>query len=181
VSQRKLVLLRKKIINSILDISNVTISKKIDQVTYTMLNQFPTTAVGIVFLILAILLLFLFNWVAVLLIDSKETARKKKGACFLTALIGVLMFILVLWVWGKVFGAIPVLIPAMQWPDSQPLLALGPMIVFLLYILLVHGLIGSEWKKAVWISILALLLLAVFLAFTPYVAQYLTFYPMNGG
>ena len=142
-----------------------------------MLDQFPTGAIGIVFLILSIVILFIFNWLAVRLIESKELARKKKGACFLVALIGVFMFIIVLWAWGLAFG-FPPLISAINWPNSQPLLALGPMVVFLLYILLVHGLIGAEWKKSVWISILALLLLATFLAFTPLAADYLHFYPI---
>ena len=148
-----------------------------------MLYQFPTDALGIVFLILSIVILFVFNWLAVRLIESKELARKKKGACFLVALIGVLMFIIVLWVWGAIFGAIPsfpINIGSLHtvYPNPQPLLALGPMIVFLLYILLVHGLIGAEWKKSVWIGFLALLLLATFLAFTPFAADYLRFYPI---
>jgi hypothetical protein len=143
-----------------------------------MLNQIPTEPIGIVLLIIAIVLLFVFNWLAVRLIESKELARRKKGACFLVALIGVFMFIIVLWLWGYING-VPVLIAAINWPNMQPILALGPMIVFLLYILLVHGLIGAEWKKSVWIALLALLLLATFLAFTPYAAQYLHFYPMN--
>ena len=146
-------------------------------------GPFPTSAVGIVLLIIAVVLLFFFNWLAVRLIESKELARRKKGACFLVALIGVLMFIVVLWVWGAVFGAIPSVhidIGDLHsiYPNVQPILALGPMIVFLLYILLVHGLIGAEWKKSVWIGFLALLLLATFLAFTPFAADYLSFYPI---
>lgn len=155
--------------------------QNIQQVTCIMLYQIPTTAVGIVLLIIAIVLLFIFNWLAVRLIESRELARRKKGMCFLVALIGVFMFIIVIWLWSLAFGSIPPLINTQEliWPNMQPILALGPMIVFLLYILLVHGLIGAEWKKSVWIGFLALLLLATFLAFTPFAAQYLTFYPMT--
>jgi len=141
-----------------------------------MLYQFPTDAIGIVMLILAIIILFVFNYFAVRWIESKELARKKKGACFFVALLGVLMFIIVLWAWGAICGVVNDWING--WPNNQPLLALGPMFVFLLYICIVHWLIGGDWKKSTQISILALLLLALFLAFVPYAAQYLHFYPI---
>ena len=144
-----------------------------------MILQFPTDAVGIVLLIVAIVLLFIFNYLAVRWIESKDLARRKKGACFFVALLGVLMFIVVLWVWGLIFGPLDGWVSNPHWPNAQPLLALGPMIVFLLYILIVHWLIGADWKKSIWIGILALLLLASFLAFTPYAAQYITFYPIT--
>nr|MDO8116015.1 hypothetical protein [Candidatus Sigynarchaeota archaeon] len=101
-----------------------------------MLLQFPTDAVGIVLLLIAIVLLFIFNYLAVRWIESKELARRKKGACFFVALLGVLMFIVVLWVWGDIFRPIDgwLSIGSTRWPNVQPLLALGPMIVFLLYL-----------------------------------------------
>jgi hypothetical protein len=156
--------------------SALLLSCKLTTVHVSMLLQFPTDAAGIVFLVLAIVLLFVFNYLAVRWIESKEMARRKKGACFFAGLLGVLMFIFVLMGWNAVFGVVNNWIPEIQWPNAQPLLALGPMIVFLIYIAIVHGLIGTDWKKSISISILSMLLLAAFLAFTPYAAQYLQFY-----
>jgi hypothetical protein len=141
-----------------------------------MLLQDFSSAAGIVFIIIAIVLLFLFNYLAVRWIESKEMARRKRGACFFAGVLGVLLFIFFIMVWNAVFGYCSNWIPEINWPNPQPLIALGPMIVFLIYIALIHGLIGTDWKKSIWISILAMLLLAAFLAFTPYAAQYIMFY-----
>jgi hypothetical protein len=143
-----------------------------------MLLQDFSSPTGIVFIIIAIILLFLFNYLAVRWIESKEMARRKKGACFFAGLLGVLLFIFFIMAWGALFGIIvPTLIPAISWPSAQPLIALGPMLVFLIYIALIHGLIGTDWKKSIKIGILSMFLLAAFLAFTPYAAQYIQFYP----
>lgn len=141
-----------------------------------MLFQFPTDAAGIVFLIIAIVLLFLFNYLAVRWIESKEMARRKKGACFFVGLLGVLLFIFFLMIWNLAFGAFNNWIPEIHWPNPQPLLALGPMFVFLIYIALVHGIIGTDWGKSIKIAMLSMFLLAAFLAFTPYAAEYINFY-----
>jgi hypothetical protein len=142
-----------------------------------MLLQDLTSATGIVFIIIAIVLLFLFNFLAVRWIESKEMARRKKGACFFAGLLGVLLFIFFIRLWGMIFSTIvPTIIPEINWPDAAPLIALGPMLVFLIYIALIHGLIGTDWNKSIKISILSMFLLAAFLAFTPYAAQYIMFY-----
>ncbi len=141
-----------------------------------MLLQSFSDAAGIVFLILAIVLLFIFNYLAVRWIESKEMARRKKGMCFVAALLGVLLFIFFLMAWNAIFGVFSNWIPEIHWPNPQPLIALGPMIVFLIYIALIHGLIGTDWRKSIWISILAMLLLAAFLAFTPFAADYIRLY-----
>jgi hypothetical protein len=142
-----------------------------------MLLQDFSSAAGIVFLIIAVVLLFLFNYLAVRWIESKEMARRKRGACFLAGLLGVFLFIFFIMAWGWLFTTIvPTVVDAINWPDASPIIALGPMIVFLIYIALIHGLIGTDWKKSIWISILSIFLLAVFLAFTPYAAQYVQFY-----
>lgn len=142
-----------------------------------MLFQDFSDPVGIVFIAIAIALLFVFNYLAVRWIESKEMARRKKGACFFAGLLGVLLFIFFIMVWGMVFSTIvPTIAAEIQWPNAAPLIALGPMLVFLIYIALIHGLIGTDWKKSIWISILSMFLLAAFLAFTPYAAQYIQFY-----
>lgn len=142
-----------------------------------MLNQFPSDAVGIALLIVAMLLLAIFNFLAVRWVESKQLAQKKKVACFFLGVLGVLMFLLVLHVWSWFAGLFNGWIHegSFHWPNPSPLVALGPIMVFLLYILLTRWLIEANWKNCVLISLLALLLLSLFLTFIPYAADALNF------
>lgn len=146
-----------------------------------MLSQFPSEPLGWVLLIVAMLILSLANWLAVWGIESKTLARKKKGACVLVGVLGVLMFLIVLWLWSIIAGAmggwvtLEFLNPPEPWPNAQYILVLGPIIVFLIYVLMVHGIIGPTWKNSTWISLLSLLILSLFLAFTPYMGEVLNF------
>lgn len=142
-----------------------------------MILQVDTgTILSVVFLIIAILLLFLANYLATWGIESKTLAKRKKVQCFLVALIGLFMFIVVIGVWGMLTGYIDGWVTGpLHWPNSSYLSIIGPIVVFLIYIILVNWLIDVSWKNCVWISLLALLLLALFLTFTPYIGDFLTF------
>ncbi len=140
-----------------------------------MLVQIPTDAIGIIFLILAILLLWAFNFLSVRWVESKLLAQRKKTQTFIVALLGVLEFLVILWIWGAITGIFSNWIPSIPWPNPQYLLILGPIIVFLVYIVLVHWLIEANWKNSTIISLVALLLLAFFLTMVPYVGEYLNF------
>ncbi|MHA1680628.1 MAG: hypothetical protein ACTSUE_06440 [Promethearchaeota archaeon] len=142
-----------------------------------MLNQLPTDPVGIVLLIVAIVLLFLFNYLAVRGVESKTLASKKKMQCFFVAVLGVLAFLIIIWIWGVLGSAVNGWISesGFSWPNGTYLSFLGPIFAFLAYIVLVHWLIDVSWKNCVIIGILALLLLALFLTFTPFVGDYLNF------
>ncbi|MFX0100355.1 MAG: hypothetical protein ACFFCS_12305 [Candidatus Hodarchaeota archaeon] len=140
-----------------------------------MILQSMQDILSIVFLIIAILLLFLANYLATWGIESKTLAKRKKGQCFFVALIGLFMFIIVYQGWLYIISFIPELISNPRWPNTTYLPILGPIIVFLIYIVLVHWLIDVSWKNCVWISLLALLLLALFLTFTPYIGDFLNF------
>ncbi|MHA1749978.1 MAG: hypothetical protein ACTSYF_15205 [Promethearchaeota archaeon] len=142
-----------------------------------MIQQIPTDLIGILFLILAAILLFVFNYLSVRWIESKQLAKKKKTQCFFTALVGLLIFLVGLWIWNAVFGSFNnwLTIEGYSWPNGQFLLVLGPIIVFLLYIVLVHSWIDATWKNSVFISLLSMFLLALFLTFIPFVGDYLNF------
>jgi hypothetical protein len=142
-----------------------------------MLLQVDVNVVlSIVFLIIGVLLLFLANYLATWGIESKTLAKRKKVQCFFVALIGLLMFIIVIQGWNYITGLMgPIITDPFSWPDTNYLQILGPIIVFLIYIVLVHWLIDVSWKNCVWISLLAILLLALFLAFTPYLGEFMTF------
>ena len=134
------------------------------------------TVLSIVFLIIGVLLLFLANYLATWRIESKTLAKRKKVQCFFVALMGLLMFIIVIQGWNYITSLMgPIITDPFSWPDTGYLQILGPIIVFLIYIVLVHWLIDVSWKNCVWISLLAILLLALFLAFTPYLGEFMTF------
>ncbi|MHA1371213.1 MAG: hypothetical protein ACTSRA_16040 [Promethearchaeota archaeon] len=125
---------------------------------------------AVVFFIIALLILFLFNFLSVRLIESKELASRKKGMEFLSALIGIILFFVLNIVWNLFASLFDMLI---FWEHQNYIPSLGPILAFLVYTILIHWLIDVSWKNSILIGLLATLLLLIFLTFVPYLGSYL--------
>ncbi|GAB4305410.1 MAG: hypothetical protein Kow0069_01150 [Promethearchaeota archaeon] len=137
------------------------------------------TAMFVVALVVATLLLWLFMYLATRAIVSKPFATDKKLVLLLCAFLIVLLVPVVSGAIGTVLGAIGNLIGDARETFGADLrvnylVALVPIIAFLLILLLVKLLVSVDlWDKALWIALLALFLLYLFYTILPEIPRYL--------
>ena len=118
-------------------------------------------------------LLIIFVFLAIWAVGSKPQAKKKKAGIVILGILGVLLYIFVSAGWDAAIGSFSGKVAG--WPYGQYLTSLGPIITFLLFIVLTRWLIDIDWKKSVGVALVSLLFLALFLTFVPYVGQYLNY------
>jgi uncharacterized membrane protein len=125
----------------------------------------------ILFLILAMVLLIIFVFLAVWAVGSKLQAKKRKAGIIFLGILGVLLYIFVTAGWNALIGTFSGKIDG--WPYGTYLENLGPIFIFVIFIVLTRWLVDVDWVKSVDVALLSLLFLALFLTFVPYVGQYL--------
>ena len=141
-----------------------------------MLFQGSADAVFIVALIIAIVIMTIFLYLAVWAIETKHKASDKKLMILLTAFLAVFILPIIAGAIGQVLGAIGGLLADLRtaiYPSGQNyLVTLVPIIYFLMLFVCVKYLIDVKWESSVWISLLSLFLLYILLTLVPEIARY---------
>lgn len=120
----------------------------------------------VLWLVLATIIVALIIFIVVLLLESKTKALDKKYMIIILAFLIVLVLPIVVNAITAVLDAIGGALAAIR-DTPNYLLLLGPVIGFLLLLLLTKYLIDIPWDKAVWISLLILFLLYILFTIIP--------------
>lgn len=120
----------------------------------------------VLWLVLATIIVALIIFIVVILLESKTKAADKKFMIIILAFLIVLVLPIVVNAITAVLAAIGGALAAIR-DTPNYLLLLGPVIGFLLLLLLTKYLIDIPWDKAVWISLLILFLLYILFTIIP--------------
>ena len=119
----------------------------------------------IVYMLIATIFLWLFLYLSTIWIVSKNFASGKKGLLLLSALLIVLLvpvvtsaIMYVLNFAGEGMASLRNLIDPNNGGSNQVGL-LGPVIGFLLFILILHFLVNMNWNHTIWVSLIGIFLL----------------------
>ncbi|MFX1424916.1 MAG: hypothetical protein ACFFBE_00565 [Promethearchaeota archaeon] len=131
-----------------------------------MLFQDAEPFVFVLWLILATIIVALIIFIVVILLESKTKATDKKFMIIILAFLIVLVLPIVVNAITAVLAAIGDALASIR-DTPNYLILLGPVIGFLLLLLLTKYLIDIPWDKAVWISLLILFLLYILFTIIP--------------
>ena len=143
-----------------------------------MLFQAESSIMFIIWLILATVLLWLIIYLSVLVIQSKTKASDKKFMELLLAFIIVLFLPIVLSAISMVLGSIGQLLALIRFDgggNPGALLALVPIIGFLIVLVLTKYLIDLPWDNSVWISLFTLFILYILFTVIPELNSFIGF------
>lgn len=136
-----------------------------------MLFQEFDTLIFIVGLILATIVVALIMYIAVLVVVSKTKASDKKFLILLLAFIGVLVLPIVvnaiMTVLNIIGDGIAAIRNAIDGGGRNFLVNFGPIIFFLLLLVLTKFLLDVTWDHALWISLLTLFILYIIYSIVP--------------
>ncbi|MHA1642847.1 MAG: hypothetical protein ACTSUX_04795 [Promethearchaeota archaeon] len=143
-----------------------------------MLFQAESSIMFIIWLIIATVLLWLIIYLSVLVIQSKTKASDKKFMELLLAFIIVLFLPIVLSAISMVLGSIGQLLALIRFDgggNPGALLALVPIIGFLIVLVLTKYLIDLPWDNSVWISLFTLFILYILFTVIPELNSFIGF------
>ena len=143
-----------------------------------MLFQAESSIMFIIWLILATVLLWLIIYLSVLVIQSKTKASDKKFMELLLAFIIVLFLPIVLSAISMILGSIGQLLALIRFDgggNPGALLALVPIIGFLIVLVLTKYLIDLPWDNSVWISLFTLFILYILFTVIPELNSFIGF------
>ncbi|MHA1295177.1 MAG: hypothetical protein ACTSPH_01090 [Promethearchaeota archaeon] len=143
-----------------------------------MLFQAESSIMFIIWLILATVLLWLIIYLSVLVIQSKTKASDKKFMELLLAFIIALFLPIVLSAISMVLGSIGQLLALIRFDgggNPGALLALVPIIGFLIVLVLTKYLIDLPWDNSVWISLFTLFILYILFTVIPELNSFIGF------
>ncbi|MFX1586852.1 MAG: hypothetical protein ACFFC1_01750 [Promethearchaeota archaeon] len=144
-----------------------------------MLFQEFDTLIFIVGLILATIVVALILYIAVLVVVSKTKASDKKFLILLLAFIGVLVLPIVvnaiMTVLNIIGDGIAAIRDAIDGGGQNFLTNFGPIIFFLLLLVLTKFLLDVTWDHALWISLLTLFILYIIYSIVPELYQLVPF------
>jgi hypothetical protein len=135
-----------------------------------MLFQLESTLLFILWLVLATVLLWLIIFIAVIIVQSKQKASAKKFHALLLAFLIAFLLPIILGALGTVLSAIGNVLVLLRFGtggDAGALLALVPIIGFLIVLILTKYLIDIPWDNATWVSLLTLFILYILLTILP--------------
>ena len=136
-----------------------------------MLLQAGEIVLTIVFILITTVVLWLMLWLATRLIVSKDFASRKKLLLLLTALIMVVIVPIVSGFIMRVVelpGELMVLIRSLLGGGGQNYMGrLGPIIVFLIFIVVLKFIVGLEWNNTTWIALIGIFFLYLFYSLLP--------------
>ena len=125
----------------------------------------------VLWLIIATVIVTLILYIAVRLIESEHKASDKKLMILLTAFIAVLIIPFIAGIIGMVLGAIGNLLAmirnALDGGGANYLVALVPIVAFLILLVIIKFLIDVTWESAVWIALLTLFVLYILYSLIP--------------
>ncbi|MHA1820816.1 MAG: hypothetical protein ACTSU2_00870 [Promethearchaeota archaeon] len=129
-------------------------------------------ATQLVWLIISTIIFGLLLYLTVLLLTSKTKAKDKLLMIFIVAILAVWIIPLiggaitgVLVAIGNIFSFIP--------HTTNQMGQLGPIIIFLIMLIVVKYLIDTTWDRAVWISLISLFFLYLMFSIIPYIGEYM--------
>ena len=131
-----------------------------------MLFQDEEPFLFVLWLLLATVIVALIIFIVVILLESKTKATDKKFMIIILAFLIVLVLPIVVNAITAVLAAIGDALASIR-DTPNYLILLGPVIGFLLLLLLTKYLIDIPWDKAVWISLLILFLLYILFTIIP--------------
>ena len=131
-----------------------------------MLFQDAEPFLFVLWLLLATVIVALIIFIVVILLESKTKATDKKFMIIILAFLIVLVLPIVVNAITAVLAAIGDALASIR-DTPNYLILLGPVIGFLLLLLLTKYLIDIPWDKAVWISLLILFLLYILFTIIP--------------
>mgnify|MGYP005855104249 CR=1 FL=1 len=129
-------------------------------------------------LIIGTILLFLFLYLAVKIKVSENKASSKKLMILLTAFLAVFLVPLIAGAIGQVLGliggAVAYLRSLIDGGGANMMGALVSIVIFLLFLILVHWLIDIDWGDSTWVVLIALFFLYLLYSFFPELMQFPT-------
>ncbi len=132
----------------------------------------------IIGLIIGTILLFLFLYLAIKLKVSENKASSKKLMILLTAFLAVFLVPLIAGLIGMVLnfigGAVAALRNLIDGGGANQLGALVSIVIFLLFLIIVHWLIDLDWGDSTWVVLIALFFLYLLFSFFPELMQFPT-------
>ncbi len=141
-----------------------------------MLFQANADVIFIVALIIAIVIMTIFIYLAVWAIETKHKASDKKLMILLAAFLAVFLLPIIAGAIGQVLGALGGILADLRtaiYPSGQNYLtSLIPIIYFLMLFVCIKYLIDCKWESSVWISLLSLFLLYILLTLVPEIARF---------
>lgn len=130
-------------------------------------------------LILGIIVVTLIMYIAVLAVVSKTKASDKKFMILLLAAIGVLVIPIVvnaiMYVLNIIGSGIAAIRTAISPSGVNFLANFGPIIFFLLLLVLTKFILDVTWEHALWISLLTLFILYIIYSLVPELYQLVPF------
>lgn len=137
------------------------------------------TVLFVVGLILGTIVVALIMYIAVLVVVSKTKASDKKFLILLLAFLGVLVIPIVvnaiMYVLNIIGNGIASIRTAIS-PSGQNFLSnFGPIIFFLLLLVLTKFLLDVTWEHSLWISLLTLFILYIIYSLVPELYQLVPF------
>ncbi|MHA2430764.1 MAG: hypothetical protein ACXACC_07000 [Promethearchaeota archaeon] len=136
-----------------------------------MLFQGNETLIFILGLILGTIVVALIMFIAVLVVVSKTKASDKKFLILLLAFIGVLVIPIIvnaiMYVLNVIGNGIAAIRDAIDNGGQNFLTNFGPIIFFLLLLVLTKFLLDVTWDHSLWISLLTLFILYIIYSLVP--------------
>lgn len=142
-----------------------------------MIFQIPDVLLFILWLVIALVIIYLVLFVSVILGESKEKARDKTLMIVILGLIILLVlpflssiFTFILNFLGEGLAGLRNLIDG---GGQNYLITLVPILIFLIILLLVKYMLSVEWDNAVWISLIMLFILYAMYSLFPEIYTFL--------